>query len=431
MEENKDNSFDNINGINENDNNPQNENITTGNKPTEQLEGYKNLYAENYKFDKVYIPEPENVGKKHKKGRGLNVAIISLIIIFSLALGSIIGFGGAMLTYERMLNGEIPETTSAPVVVNNGGSQLSMGYLAEDIMNRTLTVAQTAALVKDSVVEIRTVNSDNKTSGAGSGVIIDGNGYIVTNNHVIDGAKTITVKLTNGKSYQATLIGTDEASDIALLSIKADEKLTVATVGDSKKIILGETVIAVGNPLGEFGGTVTDGIISALERHMIIEDVEMTLIQTNAAVSPGNSGGGLFNMAGELIGIVNAKSVGEYAEGLAFAIPVNKANEVIKELDEYGYVKGQVDTDLGLSLDEYTDYGVVVVGKNNGEFKKNDIVVDVEGVHISSTSNIKSVLKDKKVGDKVKVTVSRGNRQKLYTFTVTLKEYIPSTIVSE
>ena len=145
------------------------------------------------------------------------------------------------------------------------------------------------------------------TSGAGSGVIISSDGLIITNNHVVSGANTIKVTLKDGTQYDAKLIGTDPDSDIAVIKIEATG-LPCALVGDSDKLEVGDEVVAVGNPLGELGGTVTNGIISALSRDVNIDGTEMSLIQTNAAVNPGNSGGGLFNMYGGLIGIVNAKS---------------------------------------------------------------------------------------------------------------------------
>jgi len=418
----------------------QNDKAVNQDNIPEYMKGYKNLYADNYKFDNIYVPKVEikeqNTQKKKPK-RGPFVALVAVLVIVALAVGSVVGFSGAMLTYEQMSAAGVADDTTANLsIAQSNSSELNIGYSEEDILNRNLTVVQTTQLVKDSVVEITTemaVTSDYGSaivSGAGSGVIIDENGYIVTNNHVIDGASTIKVRLTNGNEYDATLVGTDATSDVALISIQPEEDLTVAIFGDSSDIVLGETVIAVGNPLGEFGGTVTDGIISALERHVIIEDQEMTLIQTNAAVSPGNSGGGLFNMAGELIGIVNAKSVENYVEGLAFAIPVNTVQTVITELGEYGYVKGQIDTTLGLSLWDTNSWGsyYVCIIKDNGDFKKNDVIVAIDGVEVSTTSNIASLLRDKKIGDTVEVTVARGNWNNEKTYTVTIPEYVPSTV---
>ncbi|MBQ2862637.1 MAG: trypsin-like peptidase domain-containing protein, partial [Clostridia bacterium] len=220
---------------------------------------------------------------------------------------------------------EQPEIERAPVSINK----------VEGSTTANTTMTDVISSVRDTVVEIVTENIQESafygqyvTSGAGSGVIINENGYIITNNHVVAGANTIYVRTTDQKEYKASLVGTDEESDIAVIKIDATS-LKAATLGDSSAIKLGEAVIAIGNPLGSLGGTVTDGIISALDREVTIDGQEMRLLQTNAAVNPGNSGGGLFNMAGELIGVVNAKSSssnsGATIEGLGFAIPINHA----------------------------------------------------------------------------------------------------------
>lgn len=200
--------------------------------------------------------------------------------------------------------------------------------------------------VADSVVEITTelitpggLLSSYISEGAGSGVIITGYGLIVTNYHVIANATDIVVRLTDGSEYRATLVGSDRNSDLAVLKIDpAGKRLTVAPLGCSDDLVVGEDVIAIGNPLGSLGGTLTTGIISATERNITVDGVEMALLQTNAAINPGNSGGGLFNMAGELVGIVNAKMAGEDVEGLGFAIPIDYAHGIIEDLINYGYV---------------------------------------------------------------------------------------------
>lgn len=199
-------------------------------------------------------------------------------------------------------------------------------------------LTEVSAKCKESVVEIKTETMTRDrfygnyvSEGAGSGVIISKNGYIITNYHVVDGATTIYVTLTNGKEYEATYIGGDAENDIAVLRINANN-LTAATIGDSDALVEGEDVIAIGNPLGELGGTVTEGIISSTSREITIDGVKMDLLQTSAAINPGNSGGGLFNMDGELVGVVNAKSSGSEIEGLGFAIPVSTAIEAAEAI---------------------------------------------------------------------------------------------------
>lgn len=206
-----------------------------------------------------------------------------------------------------------------------------------------LTIPEVAAAVKPTVVEITTETAMSYrygrgrmvgqyiSEGAGSGVILTEDGYIATNYHVINGANSVTVRLSDGTEYPASVIGASEMDDLAVLKIDASA-LTPAVMGDSSNLLVGDGAVAVGNPLGELGGTVTDGIISALDREITLDGVSMTLLQTSAAINPGNSGGGLFNLRGELIGIVNAKSAGSEIEGLGFAIPINAAQPILERI---------------------------------------------------------------------------------------------------
>ena len=196
------------------------------------------------------------------------------------------------------------------------------------------------------------MGGEYSSKSMGSGVIISKDGYIITNHHVVAGANSITITTHDGTSYEAKLIGSDAKSDIAVLKVKANN-LTPATLGDSSKISIGDTAMAIGNPLGTLGGTVTDGIISATSRSLIINNEAMDLIQTNATINSGNSGGGLFDGNGNLIGIVNAKdsgttSSGATIEGLGFAIPINKAMEVAKDIIKNGKVTSRAT--IGVTL---------------------------------------------------------------------------------
>ena len=271
-------------------------------------------------------------------------------------------------------------------------------------------------------------------SGAGSGVIFTADGYIITNNHVIEGAQQIKVKLSDDTEYTAKLIGTDSQSDIAVLKIDATG-LTPAVLGDSDSVQVGELSIAVGNPLGTLSNTATDGIISGLDREVTVQGNTMRLMQTSAAVSPGNSGGGLFNANGELVGIVNAKSTGEYAEGLGFAIPINTAKQVAQDLIENGYVTGR--PALGITVISISDaqtamqygvssFGVYVQSVTSGSgadkagMKVGDRIVSVGSQLVESTSDVTNALKDLNAGDVVEVQVDR-NRE-LMTLNITLGE---------
>ncbi len=179
-----------------------------------------------------------------------------------------------------------------------------------------------------------------ESTGSGSGIIITSDGYVVTCMHVVEGASSIKVVLNDDTVHEATLVGCDERTDLAVIKMEGSG-FTPCTLGDSDTLTVGDEVIAIGNPLGELRGTATSGIISALNRRVNVENLSMSLLQTDAAISPGNSGGGLFNDSGTLVGIVNAKASSSNAEGLGFAIPVSSVREIISDLMDLGYVRGR------------------------------------------------------------------------------------------
>lgn len=285
---------------------------------------------------------------------------------------------------------------------------------------------------KDSVVEITTesVSSGNSifgqyvSQGAGSGVIISKDGYIVTNNHVVSGATSLKVTTTDGTEYDASVVGKDSQTDLAVIKVDANN-LQAATLGDSDILQVGDPAIAIGNPLGELGGTVTMGIISATDRQITIDDETMTLLQTDAAINPGNSGGGLFNADGNLIGIVNAKESSTGIEGLGFAIPITPAQDIITELMQNGSVISR--PALNVSLYDYTSNNqgqyskyedgcyIVQIVKNGAAdkagLKQNDRILSFDGEQIQSTSDVKNVLKKHKIGDTVKMVVERDSKK--------------------
>ena len=404
-----------------------------------------------------YAPDKKAAKKAKKKGNGKKAAV-AVVCCCGLLLSSGFGFLGAVIA-NRLLPGngsgeELVVDTEGNVVSGEPMKTAVFYKSVENLATSTadkggdLTLAQVSALVSDTVVEITTEFLNTSvwfqyvSTGAGSGVILSQDGYVVTNNHVICGedgvtpADTITVRLTNGDEYEAELIGTDADSDIAILKIDA-QGLSPAVCGNSDKLVVGEAVLAVGNPLGELGGTKTEGIISALDREINVNGTNMTLMQTSAAVNPGNSGGGLFNMRGELIGVVNAKSSGSGIEGLGFAIPINDALNVSEQLMEYGYVRGKVA--IGVSFYECTDalqaryyglpgYGVYVMelskGYNENVLKVLDRIISIDGEEISSFSDISTIVKKHAVGDVLKFQISRDG--KLMEVDVTCYEKIPA-----
>lgn len=273
-------------------------------------------------------------------------------------------------------------------------------------------------------------------SGSGSGIIFNKDGYIVTNNHVVTAdsdtvADDIEVYLhVDGKEkqkFKAKLIGRDPQTDIAVIKIDPpkDTELTVAQFGDSSNVKVGELAVAIGNPLGEeFAGTVTSGVISALNRKVTLDDKEFNLIQTDAAINQGNSGGALVNASGEVIGINSVKLSEEGVEGMGFAIPINQVKTIIKDLVS----KGKVDrAQLGIytaddqSMQEFVDEfdvpnGVYVTkvvkdsGADKGGIKEKDIITKIGDKKISTLSELRNALADRKIGDTVEITVYRGGK---------------------
>ena len=293
-----------------------------------------------------------------------------------------------------------------------------------------LTVAQIVERNADAVVEIVVESTSvgifgqtELTEGAGSGVIVNNEGYIVTNYHVIEGARAVTVTLHNGDEYKATIVGGDDANDLAVIKING-KNLKVATLGDSSKLVVGDLAVAIGNPLGQLGGTATSGIISALDRELTIEGRTLTLLQTDAAVNPGNSGGGLFNGAGELIGIVESKTSATGIEGLAFALPINALKDEIDQLIATGKVSGK--PSIGISIYDISEsnaeyynlegegvYVAEVTGDNakKAGFKKLDKIISFNGKDVESSDDLIRRVRECKIGDKVTVVVSREGQK--------------------
>lgn len=301
-----------------------------------------------------------------------------------------------------------------------------IAYVSEESEVYSST-AEVVAAVADTVVEIQTESVTTQwgmqyiLSGAGSGVIVSESGstyYIITNNHVIDGANDISVTTRSGDKYSATLVATDDSADIAVIKVQTGKKLSVAVWGDSDKLKVGEDLIAIGNPMGSLGGTVTKGILSATGRTITVGNYAMTLLQTDTAINPGNSGGGLFNMRGELIGVVNAKTTDEEIEGICFAIPANTARGVYDDLVTYGYLKGRATLNIelaegtlssGVNAQSQTIAYVTAV-KNAAEntFKQYDRIYKINGVQISTVLSYNVALSKIKPGDEVTVEVYRG-----------------------
>ena len=392
--------------------------------------------------------QPQNAApaapKKPKKNAGKAAkSIVALVLAAAMGfMGGFVGarFGGGSKVVIQQV--ERSDSAAADSESAAGGTSVSGG----------MTTAQVAKTVSPSVVVITTeqvvysqwswYGQSQVESGAGSGVIISSDGYILTCDHVVSGASNITVTI-GDKDYPATIIGEDSTSDIAVIKIEADG-LTPAIVGDSDKLAVGDNVLAVGNPLGELGGTVTSGIVSALNRSVSIQSSSavntMSLIQMDASVSPGNSGGGLFNMNGELVGIVNAKSSSSDAEGLGFAIPINDAIKVAQDLLENGYVTGR--PYMGITYLAVTDaqtaqqlgvnaYGIYVADVVKGGpadkagLKVGDRIVSIDGTEVAQKTDLGTIIQQHSAGDTLSITVARGGQ--MQTVSLTLGEKNNST----
>ncbi len=308
--------------------------------------------------------------------------------------------------------------------------------------------------VAKTVVEINVTLPTGMSAGSGVMFAKDTNAdvaqnkytYIITNHHVIEDGTKIKVLLRDGTEYNAKLVGSDPKTDIGVIKVEALD-LPLAVVGSSNLLKVGDVAIAVGNPLGSLGGTVTQGIISALDRDITIDGLSMTLIQTDAAVSPGNSGGGLFTADGKLIGIVNAKSSGTGVEGIGFAIPTIKAMAIAEELlssatsENFGYVQGrfvigltiiQVDASNAALYPNY-EFGVYIynmasagdaIGKG---FAMGDRIVKIDDHTITTVADAKTILDAKTVGDTVKFDLlSDEETPEEKQITLTLTQFIYS-----
>lgn len=384
--------------------------------------------------------------KKIKSSMKKSMAVMMAVCcIASVSLGAAGGYFAGTMT-----NG-----SQSSVSQSEGGSSNSDHLYTSNLSagSQTGSLSDVIEKVRPSVVAINVESTtssganyffggEQTVQSAGSGVIISEDGYIVTNNHVIEDANNITVYLQDGTSYTASLVGTDAEGDIALLKIDATG-LSYATLGDSDTLKVGDTAIAIGNPLGELAGSVSQGIVSALDRQITLEGETMNLLQTDAAINPGNSGGALFNASGEVIGIVVAKSGGDNIEGLGFAIPINDVKEIVDQLTTYGYVTGRptmgatfvdISDQITAAMYRVNRLGVYVLSTEDnsaaaqGGLLPGDYIVSVNGQSVSSSSDIQAVVSGSEVGDTLTFSVIRYSSGQQEEVQVTLAEEVPDSV---
>lgn len=402
----------------------------------------KSIYEKSYMITSD-TSNQQNVSSS--KNTNLTKGTAAVIVVICMIASLIFGFTGGVIASKISSKGGSSgglgiqiaepkdENSQAPVYTGEEMSTEAVaGYAADSVVEISTESVQRGSMMQQYVVQ-----------GAGSGVIVTEDGYIITNNHVISGASKITVRLKDTTSYEAKLIGTDSELDVALLKIEATG-LKAVIMGDSSSLKVGEKAIAIGNPLGELGGTVTEGIISSLDRTIALNNTNMTLLQTDAAINPGNSGGGLFNSRGEFIGLVVAKSSGEDVEGLGFAIPVNNVKPVVNDLSTYGYVKGR--PQLGVSLVDInstqvakkyglSQMGVYVASVSAGSSAANagiaegDMIISIDGTTVGTSAEVQQIIRSHTVGDTLSIQISRKGQ--IQTVSAVLAESSPSTNQSQ
>ena len=344
-------------------------------------------------------------------------------IIFAAIMCSALLFSGC----EKNITENPADSNDKSIVKTSAEAAVTKSSDARNtpVVRVAKTVGPAVVGITNKAVARDFFNRTVETEGVGSGVIFRKEGYIVTNNHVIAGAKELIVSLADGNTINGELVGADEITDIAV--VKVDSKdLPVAKFGNSDDVMVGEPAIAIGNPMGlEFAGSVTVGVISALNRTLEINDRRVKLLQTDAAISPGNSGGALCNADGEIIGINSAKLATNGVEGMGFAIPINTVQTIIDELMQKGYVARPY---LGVTIFDkqtaarygYTlsiDKGVYVFQVAIGSpadkvgLQRGDIILSVDDKEVNSVTEVRNDIAARKIGDKVKIRFDRDGRE--------------------
>lgn len=423
-------------------------------------------YQNYYPYQNYYDPNGKPRRKKHT---GLLVVLVTLALFTGAAsfavnvLGLRVDVGQKTLTIGFGEQKQISQTQPVTPELQPAQSEaviqpapetaapsdgLEIVQSPQSVENRPAREEDALSLqaiyekVYPSVASISCVSQ--KSASTGTGIVMSADGYIITNYHVVEGAQQIFVLLGDNDRYQATLVGGDEATDLAVLSVDA-VNLTPAEFGDTDQLRVGDMVVAIGDPLGtELRGTMTDGIVSAINRDLNLSGRQMTLLQTNAALNSGNSGGPLINCYGQVIGINTMKmssysSTSSTVEGLGFAIPITSAKPILDELVAQGYVSGRPAIGIqgqavSLNAQVFWHYpgGVVITGileesdAAQRGLEEDDIIVRFNGISISSLDDLVSAKSDLTAGDSVELTIYRGGSY--YSVTVTLMDQISPEI---
>ena len=399
--------------------------------------------------DALGYPAPEPPVPEKPKKNHTALKVLALVLCCAL-IGGAAGVGGALLTQKAAANPvgggivNLYEGEHAPTVVN----------LNKVNAGQTLTPAEVYASNVNSVVGITTQITTNiwgqqvAQAASGSGFVISSDGYILTNYHVIEDATSVTVTFKNGDKYPATIVGGEEENDVAVLKIDATG-LTPVVMGASDDLMVGEEVVAIGNPLGEMTFSETRGIVSALDKPLTMSDgTILNVLQTDCAINSGNSGGPLFNMYGQVIGITNAKysrsstSTEASIEGICFAIPMDDVKDMVQDIITHGYVTGK--PYVGVTLQTVNAQAAARYGRPGGAYvqsvvpgaaaeraglKVGDIITAVDGEAVDGSAAFIAIKDKHKAGDTVTLTVDREART--ITLTLTFDERTPDDQVGQ
>lgn len=376
---------------------------------------------------------PKN--KKHSRGLALGLCgVAAACLLF--AGGAVVGnmaFGGnansdsgaSASTSDSAPTLQINSKPTSDSSNSSDNYDTADGMAGEDIYKK----------VNPSVVSV--ISTTAEGTGSGSGVIMSKDGYIITNNHVVDGAQSVSVQLSDGTSLDAKIIGTDEQTDLAVIKVTPTSDLTAAEFGDSDELEPGEYAYAIGSPGGvQFANTITGGRISAINRDLTVNDRVMTLIQTDASINNGNSGGALINKYGQVVGITSAKLSGNAfgsatVEGMGFAIPINTAKDIVDELIQNGYVSGRPSIGITGQNVESADgkvsgvqvYSIDSRAKAASEgLQVGDVITAVDGTPTPDMDKVNELKQDKKAGDKLTLSVYRISTGKTLNITITLTD---------
>lgn len=410
---------------------------------------YQNYAAPNYGAAPQYQP-PKKPKKEHKPFHWSGGKVVALALSCAI-LGGCTGLGGALLANKMSRQNTTASTGSASSTILEGSRETTTIDVSHIDTGKLLTPAEVYAANVNSTVGITTSISTNyfgyqtTSAASGSGFILSKDGYILTNYHVIENSNSVTVTTYDGTQYDATIVGYDESNDIAVLKVDATD-LTPVILGSSDSLHVGDNVIAIGNPLGELTFSLTSGVVSALDRQVTLSNnVSMKLIQTDCAINSGNSGGPLFNLYGEVVGITNAKySSSSYSseasiDNIGFAIPIDSVRSIVESIMEKGFISKPY---IGVSVETVSDdaqryglpAGAAVQSVSDDSpaqaagLQVNDIITKVNDTEITSSTDLVDAVHGAQVGDELTLSVYR--QSSTVTLKVTVGEQVQSALAN-